>query len=363
MDMQAMGKFLRDLRKENNLSQEELGEKLGVTNKTVSRWETGTYMPPVDVLLQMSKLYDVSVNEILSGERLSTADYQPKAEENIVTTLKDTSVAKKRSKKTVIACVSVSCALLILLSYVLYAGSVLGVLYLLFGVRKVYTSGDFTYKTFGNKDSKWAEITGLSEQGLTKEVIIIPDTIDGLRVSSVEDRSLFGDNAHLHFKSDALKKVYFANANIFCDKNVFFYCTNLTQIILLNCLEWDSINEIFVGENSPIDYYMMPTYMYKEIYELRRQDDSQWVEKNNWHAANVTYYYNYFGASNGGCYWLDQAEAGQPIKFIPPEPERRGAKFEGWYTEKECVNKWSFFTDVMPESGELNLYAKWTRNP
>ena len=365
MDIAKIGEFLRDLRKEQNLTQEELAEKLGTTNKTISRWETGTYMPPVDALLQMSKLYDVSVNEILSGERLSTADYQPKAEENIVTTLKDTSVAKKRSKKTVIACVSVSCVLLILLSYALYAGSVLGVIYLLLGGRKVYTSGDFTYKTFGNKDGKWAEITGLSEQGLTKEVIIIPSTIDGLRVSSVEDRSLFGDNAHLHFKSDALKKVYFARANIFCDKNLFYYCTNLTQVILLNCLEEDDINEIFVGDDSPIDYYMMPTYMYKEIYELRRQDNPQWAEKNNWHAANVTYYYNYFGTPNGDCYWLDQVEAGQPITFIPPEPARENKKykFDGWYTEKECINRWSFFTHVIPESGELDLYAKWTYNP
>ena len=354
--------LLKDLRREQNLTQEELGEKLGATNKTISRWETGTYMPPVDMLLKMSKLYDVSVNEILSGERLAATDYQTKAEENIVTTLKDTSVAKKRSKKTVIACAAVSCVLLILLSYVLYAGSVFGVIYLLLGGRKVYTSGDFTYKTFGNKNGKWAEITGLSEQGLTREVIIIPATIDGLRVAGVEDRSLFGDSAYQHFKSDALKKVYFTRANIFCDKNLFCYCANLTQVILLNCLEEDDINEIFVGYDSPIDGYRMPTYMYNEIYELRRQKNLQWVEENNWHAANVTYYYNYFGTPNGDCYWLDQVEAGQPITFIPPEPARENKKyqFDGWYTEKECISRWSFFNDVIPQSGELELYAKWT---
>lgn len=110
MDNKKIGAFLRDLRKEHNLTQEELGEKLGATNKTISRWETGTYMPPVDILLQMSKLYDVSVNEILSGERLATADYQPKAEENIVTTL-ECSIKDKRGKKIAIICCSVVLAM------------------------------------------------------------------------------------------------------------------------------------------------------------------------------------------------------------------------------------------------------------
>lgn len=49
MDMVKMGSFLAELRKEQKLTQAELGEKLGVTNKTVSRWETGTYVPPVDI--------------------------------------------------------------------------------------------------------------------------------------------------------------------------------------------------------------------------------------------------------------------------------------------------------------------------
>ena len=49
MDMVKMGCFLAELRKQHNLTQAELGEKLGVTNKTVSRWETGNYMPPVEI--------------------------------------------------------------------------------------------------------------------------------------------------------------------------------------------------------------------------------------------------------------------------------------------------------------------------
>ena len=83
MDMISIGKFIAALRKEKGLTQEQLGEKLGVTNKTVSRWETGTYLPPAEMLLAMSGLFSVSINEILSGRRLSDEEYRQSAEENL----------------------------------------------------------------------------------------------------------------------------------------------------------------------------------------------------------------------------------------------------------------------------------------
>lgn len=88
MDTIKIGKFLCELRKERNLTQEQLGEELGVSNKTVSRWETGTYLPPVEMLQLLSDKYGVSINEILSGERLADGEpYKTKAEENIKTAL------------------------------------------------------------------------------------------------------------------------------------------------------------------------------------------------------------------------------------------------------------------------------------
>ena len=83
MDTIKIGNFLAELRKEQNLTQEALGEKLGVTNKTVSRWENGNYLPPVEMLQELSILYAVSINEILCGERISEENYQAKAEETI----------------------------------------------------------------------------------------------------------------------------------------------------------------------------------------------------------------------------------------------------------------------------------------
>lgn len=98
MDMIKMGSFLSELRKEHNLTQAELGEKLGVTNKTISRWETGTYMPPVEMLEQLSNIYDLTINELLSGSKLSTENYKMMAEENIKDTLKE-SAFKLRIRK------------------------------------------------------------------------------------------------------------------------------------------------------------------------------------------------------------------------------------------------------------------------
>lgn len=95
MDLIKIGNFIAELRKKQKLTQEQLGEKLGVTNKTVSRWETGTYLPPAEALLAMSELFGVSINELLSGKRLSEAEYKEAAEENLKQTVRTSSFTLK----------------------------------------------------------------------------------------------------------------------------------------------------------------------------------------------------------------------------------------------------------------------------
>ncbi|MDE7337169.1 MAG: helix-turn-helix domain-containing protein [Clostridia bacterium] len=96
MDLQKIGNFLAQLRKDKNLTQEELGEQIGVTNKTVSRWENGNYLPPVEILQLLSKFYDVSINELLSGERLNDVVYKQNAEEYITIDLMKKSKEDRR---------------------------------------------------------------------------------------------------------------------------------------------------------------------------------------------------------------------------------------------------------------------------
>ena len=87
MDQIKTGKFIATLRKEKDLTQEQLGEKLGVTNKTISRWENGNYMPDIEMLSLLSKEFDVSINELISGERLLIGDFKKAADNNLVTAL------------------------------------------------------------------------------------------------------------------------------------------------------------------------------------------------------------------------------------------------------------------------------------
>ena len=71
MDLVKIGKFLQELRKEKRLTQEQLAEQIGVSRRTVSRWETGSNLPDLDVLIELSDLYSVDLREILNGERKS----------------------------------------------------------------------------------------------------------------------------------------------------------------------------------------------------------------------------------------------------------------------------------------------------
>ena len=71
MDQIKIGKFLQTLRKEKSLTQEQLAEQMNVSRRTVSRWETGSNMPDLDILMELSDFYSVDLREILSGERKS----------------------------------------------------------------------------------------------------------------------------------------------------------------------------------------------------------------------------------------------------------------------------------------------------
>lgn len=71
MDQKKIGLFLKELRKEKNITQEALAEKLNVSSRTISRWETGNNMPDISLLVELAEFYHVSIPEIVDGERKS----------------------------------------------------------------------------------------------------------------------------------------------------------------------------------------------------------------------------------------------------------------------------------------------------
>lgn len=87
MDQIKIGRFVAELRKQKGWTQAQLGEKLGVTNKTVSRWENGNYMPELAVIPELAAALEVSVNELIAGERFAEAEYKRGADEQLLKTM------------------------------------------------------------------------------------------------------------------------------------------------------------------------------------------------------------------------------------------------------------------------------------
>ena len=87
MDQRQIGKFIAELRNEKGMTQSELGERIGVTNKTVSRWENGNYMPDISVITMLCAVLGVSANELLCAQRLKDSEFKIKADENLMETL------------------------------------------------------------------------------------------------------------------------------------------------------------------------------------------------------------------------------------------------------------------------------------
>ena len=99
MDAQKCGEFITELRKEKNLTQKDLANELNVSDKAISRWETGKGFPDVDSLQSLSKFFSVTINELLAGEKAETKTIEEIAEENIISVINETEKNKK-SKKT-----------------------------------------------------------------------------------------------------------------------------------------------------------------------------------------------------------------------------------------------------------------------
>ena len=96
MDQIKIGKFIADERKRKGYTQKQLSEKLEISDKTISKWERGNGFPEVSLLLPLCNELEITVNELLSGERLQAMDYKKKAEENMVNLVKEAQESKKK---------------------------------------------------------------------------------------------------------------------------------------------------------------------------------------------------------------------------------------------------------------------------
>ncbi len=185
----------------------------------------------------------------------------------------------------------------------------------------------------------YCSVTGTTEQGNTKRFLVIPDKIEDSPVITFGNQRLL-DFCPPDIQSEVLEKIYIEN-----DPKVFYNrgpggfhnynCPNLEKIVYIS--NWETGYAKVLGCTAYYPLGFCEKYASENPYSTPLN------------AANVSYYYNHKYAENFGYYWVDDCDYGGKIEFVPEDPERKGYTFGGWYKEAECINKWDFETDTLPE--------------
>lgn len=95
MDQDKIGSFISEMRKQHNMTQREFADILGISDKTVSKWECGNGMPELSLMQPICEILEINLNELFSGEKLTDADYKKKAEENMLNLIKEAENTKR----------------------------------------------------------------------------------------------------------------------------------------------------------------------------------------------------------------------------------------------------------------------------
>ena len=121
MDQQKIGKFIAECRKKEKLTQVQLAEKLGITDRAISKWENGKSLPDSSIMLELCDVLKISVNDLLCGEVVSVDNYNKKMEKNLIEMVKHKEQSDKRLLHTecliAVVCIIFMLALTVLASF------------------------------------------------------------------------------------------------------------------------------------------------------------------------------------------------------------------------------------------------------
>lgn len=134
MDQEKIGKFILELRKDKKMTQQELADKIGVTDRAISKWENGRGMPDISLMKPLCEILDITLNELISGEKIDKKEYQKKSDENILKTIKYTNKKTNFFKKFLICLISVF--LILILMFII-------------DVRKMNQNEEVVFSTWG----------------------------------------------------------------------------------------------------------------------------------------------------------------------------------------------------------------------
>ena len=151
MNQEKIGKFIAKIRKEKKMTQQELADKLNVTDRAIGNWENGRRMPDVVFYKPLSEILDISLNELLSGERIKESELKEKTDEVLNNTIKYSTNRIKKIKKIII--VSIVTFLLLCFIYTFWTdyNRVKHNEEPLFMIRLGENNGKYTYLGFGYK--------------------------------------------------------------------------------------------------------------------------------------------------------------------------------------------------------------------
>lgn len=281
MNPQKTGAFIAKLRKESNMTQQELAEKLNVTAKAISRWETGKGYPDVTMLPEISNVFNVSVSEVLNGEHFSKEATAEVAEKTILTVCHQATEDRQRNRRALIR-VSVITMVVLLMLEVLLAGW-----YYLFkydrGKPGIYAPQ--IHKYFLEEDIK--KIEPLTEN-LSGELMISEEDFEGILVygagkstpESIEEKKEYynAQYDYIHF--------------VFADDSYEVYVKDVWYTSIIESWQygwWDRHGNMYAlhyGHDAAKD---KPNYRYLYEFWIIKNNDSYYMRVfcNNDHATTV----------------------------------------------------------------------------
>ncbi|MDO4377618.1 MAG: helix-turn-helix transcriptional regulator [Erysipelotrichia bacterium] len=183
MDQKKIGRFIAQCRKENKMTQAELAEKLAVTEKSVSNWENGRNMPDLSLFKPLCSLLNITVNDLISGERIDAANYQQKAEENIINTI---DYAHKQAHKVSISIIPLI-LILIIMVFTCY----------LIDLNQMKQGKRTIFSTWGNKYAPIVEVANPETDTEEFELITVLDKY--IEEEGKKDtRNYYGDEKYFY---------------------------------------------------------------------------------------------------------------------------------------------------------------------
>ncbi len=202
MDLEKIGKFIAKSRKLKNLTQQELADILGVSDRTIGNWENGRNMPDLSLFKPLCQALDITLNDLMSGEKVEEKELEEKFEENIVNTIKYSNKKVKRVKR-------VSILVAIIMGLIL---STLGVLFTI-DVTRMRNNEPVFFSTWGFKYAPPVNIDDVNIEKVIKDYLIKEDE----QVNYYEGEKSFA-SMHIYLINKDIGNKYYVYAWVLQEK-------------------------------------------------------------------------------------------------------------------------------------------------